>query len=575
MKAEENKRSKNPHKKQVEGIAAVSLLANRINASLDLQETLDAVVSEVVKLVPCSLAEIDLWDEQHQMLILQSIQSTSERSFPVGEVFPPGKGYTGWVVNNRQSLLVSDVDAYTGIQPDILPGELPFKSYVGLPLLAGEHLIGALVLVHDRTGAFDGEDLQLLEAIASQAATAINNARIFQKLDRQHKEIAALFSVASAINNARNLQELLNNALDSIVKVTAATAAAVRLMDKQQNRLSFAASKGLSEEFIALIQPVRLGEGVTGAVALHGEPALITDMLARPISDPVFRSALFQAGIRSRLEVPLHSHQHVVGTLGIASGEIAAFAEDDVVLLTAIGQQLGVAVDNEHLRQEALRKERLAAVGRVAMGVAHDLRSPLGGILRSAEFLSRPEISPKTREKLCRSIISPTRRLINTAQEILDYINGEKLALHFESVHLNEFLDEVLDVMQVDFSDLGIEVVKNYRYDGMIVIDPDRMAQVAYNLLSNARDAMSGGGKFTLNTLRKGDQIEIHFSDTGKGIPAEITTRIFEPFYSFGKKQGAGLGLAISQQIVKEHGGIIRLASNKDQGTSFIVSLPL
>jgi signal transduction histidine kinase len=86
---------------------------------------------------------------------------------------------------------------------------------------------------------------------------------------------------------------------------------------------------------------------------------------------------------------------------------------------------------------------------------------------------------------------------------------------------------------------------------------------------------MSGGGKFTLNTLRKGDQIEIHFSDTGKGIPAEITTRIFEPFYSFGKKQGAGLGLAISQQIVKEHGGIIRLASNKDQGTSFIVSLPL
>jgi len=575
MEAEKNKRSKYQHKKQANGIAVVSLLANRINASLDLQETLDAVVSEVVKLVPCSLSEIDLWDEQRQMLILQSIRSTPERSFPVGGTFPPGKGYTGWVVKNRQSLLVSDVDVYTDIQPDILPGELPFKAYIGLPLLAGEQLIGALVLVHDKAGAFDEEDLQLLEAISSQAATAINNARIFQKLNRQHKEIAALFSFASAINNARNLQDLLDNALDSVVKVTGARAAAIRLSDKRRDTLGFAASKGLSEEYTAVLQPVRLGEGIAGAVASHGEPALITDMLACPISDPKYRSALIKEGIRSWVEVPLHSRQHVMGTLGIASDKPAVFGENDVVLLTAIGQQLGVAIDNEHLRQEALREERLAAVGRVAMGVAHDLRSPLGGILRSAEFLSRPEISPKTREKLCRSIVSLTRRLINTAQEILDYINGEKLTLHLESVHLSEFLDEVLDVMQIDFSDLGIEVVKNYGYDGMIVIDPDRMAQVAYNLLSNARDAMPGGGKFTLNMHKKDDQIEIHFSDTGKGIPMEISTRIFDPFFSFGKKQGAGLGLAISQQIVREHGGTIRLASKKGQGTSFIVSLPL
>jgi signal transduction histidine kinase len=135
-------------------------------------------------------------------------------------------------------------------------------------------------------------------------------------------------------------------------------------------------------------------------------------------------------------------------------------------------------------------------------------------------------------------------------------------------------LDDALDVFRVDLSDLGIEIIRDYHFDGSILIDADRMAQVVYNLISNARDAMPSGGSVTLCTDKVDDWVEIRFSDTGLGVPSELSERIFEPYFSFGKDQGAGLGLAISRQIALEHGGSIRVESEEGKGATFVVALP-
>jgi signal transduction histidine kinase len=131
-----------------------------------------------------------------------------------------------------------------------------------------------------------------------------------------------------------------------------------------------------------------------------------------------------------------------------------------------------------------------------------------------------------------------------------------------------------LDVLQIDFSDRGIEVVRDYRFYGEVVLDTDRFAQVVYNLAENARDAMPHGGKFNITTLSSDEEIDIHFTDTGIGVPTDLHERIFEPFFTHGKYKGAGLGLAIARQIIEEHGGHIRLEHTGDQGSTFIVSLP-
>jgi signal transduction histidine kinase len=183
-------------------------------------------------------------------------------------------------------------------------------------------------------------------------------------------------------------------------------------------------------------------------------------------------------------------------------------------------------------------------------------------------------LSAGTRRKLSQAVVSLARRLINSTQEILDYVRGGPLPLQREPCSLPAFLDQVLPVMEVDFADCGIEVVRDCAYAGSVVMDADRIAQAVYNIAANARDAMPHGGSFTVTTRQVGARIELAFADTGPGVPQGLEERIFEPFYTRGKREGAGLGLAIARRIVEEHGGELRLERSSDRGAVFVVSLP-
>lgn len=744
----ENARLHAEERRRAEELALINRIAQRVNANLELQATLDAIVEAVVELVPCSLVEISLWDPVEEMLSLQAIRCSPERTLRINQVYPPGRGYTGWVVRNKQPLLVPDVEARKDIRPDLLPGELPFKAYIGLPLLCREELIGTLVLVHDQANTFDEKDLRLLESLSEQAAAAIRNARLYKELNglyeetqRKARRLAALNAVASVINQPLSLQEILDQAIAKVIDVMETEAGGIRLLNQETGELPIVASRGLSPELIRNTRSLFLGEGIVGDVARSGIPQVIKEVGREPRESS--SSIMVKAGFHTFAVVPLRAKEVIVGTLGVVTrqqrdftpedmellaaigdqigvavenarlyadlarhvrqleavhavaevvnrtqeldrilneglkqilavtglemgaialanpkdrllsvqasqgmsgefvswldekfeskpleadtwpagidffieepalvhstlprqvieeglrlyAEIPLFAEgqlvgvlivatrgphsftpDEKVLLQAVGHQLGTAIADARLRQEALDAERLAAIGRVATSVAHDLRSPLGGILRSAEFLTRPELAPATRDRLNQSVVSLARRLIHTSQQILDYVQNERLTLQRTPFRLAEFLDEVLSVLEIDFSDQGIEVEKKLAYRGEVCLDGDRMAQVVYNLASNARDAMPAGGKFRVSTRRVGDQVELVFSDTGPGVAEQLVERIFEPFVSYGKRQGAGLGLAIARRIVEEHGGTIRLERVEGWGATFVINLPL
>jgi GAF domain-containing protein len=571
----ENARLYARERRRIEELATVNRVARRIGASLDLQETLDGIVEAASELVPCALAEISLWDGERQMLTLQALRCEPERAFPIGETYPAGKGYTGWVVRNRQPLLVPDVSIQQTIRPDLLPGEIAFSAYVGLPLLAGDELIGTLVLIHDRANAFDEEDLQLLERLAMQTVVAIRNASLYEELARRHRELAALNAVATAINQALDLETLLTGAVEQVIQVVGADAGGIRLLDPVSRCLTLSFSQGISAKYVAAVRDLRLGEGIVGHVALTGKPALVADMQEDRRLQPRVLAALRKEGLRSFAVVSLRSRQETVGTVGVVSYTPGAFGAEDLELLTAIGRQLGVAIENNKLRQQALEAERLAAVGRVATSVAHDLRSPLGGIIRSAEFLSRPELSDNTRQKLSHAVVALARRLINTTQEILDYTRGGRMALRLTTCSLPEFLEQVIEVLRLDLSDQGIEVLEEWDYAGNVQMDPDRMAQVVYNIAANARDAMPEGGRLTIATQQVDGWVELCFADTGPGVSPELVESIFEPFVSHGKREGAGLGLAIARRIVQEHRGEIDVESPAEGGAIFRVRLPL
>jgi signal transduction histidine kinase len=367
---------------------------------------------------------------------------------------------------------------------------------------------------------------------------------------------------------------LLQQALERVIEVTHAHGGGIRLLSPDTHEVVLAAHHGLSDAYIQALASLPLSQEIVGWVARTGQPTLSEDMWIDPRIGPDVRTLLKEAGYRSLAQVPLCVQDRVVGTLGLVASPPGFFEEDDLRLLSAIGNQIGAAVANAELRQEALTAERLAAVGRVATSVAHDLRSPLGGILRSAEFLARPELSADTRHRLSQAVISLARRLMNTSQEILEYVRGEALPLKRSPCSMAEFLDEVLAVLEVDFCDRGIEVVRDYGYSGEVVMDADHMAQVIYNIAANARDAMSHGGTFKVTTCRCDDQVELQFSDTGPGVPEDLRIRIFEPFFTHGKREGAGLGLSIARRIVEFHGGRVWAEATPGQGAAFHVTLP-
>jgi two-component system, NtrC family, sensor kinase len=566
----ENARLYEIERRQAEEMRILNELAHRINASLDLQATLDAIVSAAADLIPCALAEVSLWDEQSQRLTLAALRCDAERAFPLGRSFPPGEGYTGWLVRHRRPLLVSDVEAHQEIHPDLLPGELPFRAYAGVPLRAGEALAGTLVLVSERTGAFDAGDLRLLEALAHHSTAAIQNARLYQEANRQNRILSALSAIAEVVNRPGDLDMILSEGLRQVLAVTCLDMGAIALADSSSGRLALQCQEGMPTRLEAWLR------GKLGQKSLEGWPQGEGFQIEEiPPDGPGVPPPIREAGIRQIAEVPLFAEGALVGVLSITTREPRPFTSEERALLQSIGHQLGTALANARLRQELLMAERLAAVGRVAASVAHDLRSPLGGILRSAEFLARPELSPAMRQKLSQAVISLIHRLINTSQQIMDYVHKEKLPLKRSPCSLSTFLDGVLAVLDVDLSDRGVEVVRHYDYQGQVVIDADRMAQVFCSIAANARDAMPQGGMLTVTTRQHGEQVEMQFSDTGPGVPDELRDQIFEPFFTFGKREGAGLGLSIARRIVEEHGGELRVEGNQERGATFVLTLPL
>ncbi|UCC64836.1 MAG: GAF domain-containing protein [Anaerolineae bacterium] len=129
----ENARLHGEERRRVEEMTVLNELTRRISASLDLQATLEAIVTAAAELIPCALAEISLWDEKTQMLTLRALQAEPRRTWPLGISYPAGPGYTGWLVGHKKPLLVPDVEARQDIRPHLLSGELPYQADAGVP----------------------------------------------------------------------------------------------------------------------------------------------------------------------------------------------------------------------------------------------------------------------------------------------------------------------------------------------------------------------------------------------------------------------------------------------------------
>lgn len=228
---------------------------------------------------------------------------------------------------------------------------------------------------------------------------------------------------------------------------------------------------------------------------------------------------------------------------------------------------------NSHFISEVMRNERLSLVGSMANSIIHDLKNPICIVRCCADLIENDTPKDSRTRELTAMIDKAVDGMLSMTQELLDYARGST-SLKKECVSIWRMLDELSEQSLRLLPGLNVQFVKHIRYAADLDIDLARFTRVMSNLIKNSSEAMPGGGILTLTTDLVQNQVVIRLSDTGKGIPAEVLPRLFEPFVTHGKSHGTGLGMAIAKSVVDAHGGKISVASIPGSGTTVDIRLP-
>jgi signal transduction histidine kinase len=288
--------------------------------------------------------------------------------------------------------------------------------------------------------------------------------------------------------------------------------------------------------------------------------------------------------MKAGVAMPLVAGDRLVGFLACWDERVTeSFASDEIAALIEVADRCALVIENSKLYQAMKERDRLAALGEMSAGLAHEIRNPLAAIKGAAQFLD-PQKLPQEEGEFLKIVVDEVNRLNGVVTQFLDYSRPLKPAMGPSDV--NEILERTFKLLQPDVpSEVTVELDLAPGVP-RVACDPEQLKQVFLNLALNAFQAMPRGGRLRVSTrvqrddlafwregARKADAVEIRFHDSGPGVPEEARESIFVPFYTT-KEKGTGLGLAICQRIVKAHAGTIGVRSPPDGGAEFLVSLP-
>ncbi len=469
-----------------------------------------------------------------------------------------------------------------------------------------------------------------------------------QALLERVSELKTLNSVGDALTCAVRLDDLVRLVHRHTMSQLSAHAVSVALLDAERDTLEFKIC--IRDDCEIASRTTASGKSCTDWVAAHREVLYVPDMrkdkertLAPPLAECTESKGV---DVRSWLGVPLIAENNLVGVLSIMNDSARAFDEPTLELLTTIGTQVGKVVNtarlyeeleaaqraaeswskeleqkvgertgelneareeleslNEDLEQRVEKRTqelrdmqtkivesgRLAAVGELAAGVAHELNNPLAGMLGYAQYdLEKLKDAESMSESDLKSVVNHLTFIESGAQRCAEIVANllrfaETSRCASTDVDINELIEETLGFTGREFSSRGIDLKIDLADEILEVVgDPRQLQQVFANIVLNARKAMHSGGRLSVTSARVGardggdDSVAISFGDTGCGIPNEDLVRVFEPFFSTGEVgEGSGLGLSVSYGIVKDHGGDIDVESKVGVGSTFTVLLPL
>ncbi len=390
-----------------------------------------------------------------------------------------------------------------------------------------------------------------------------------KSIEIRYNKLQRLIEASKIINSTLDLNKLLGLILNSATQSIEADRGTLYLVDDVKKELWSKVLQGT--DMVEIRLPI--GKGLAGFVAETGETILIPDTYADPRFNPEIDR---RTGYRTRnmICMPMKNKDgKIIGVFQLLNKNQGSFDTDDVSFIDALSAHASVAIENAHMAQEMVANERLSAVGKMASVIIHDIKNPMGTLRVYAQVMKRKSGNEEA-NKLADEMIHQVDRFVNMTQEILDFTRGVS-ASNFQELEFFDLMNGVLEFIQKDLEKNNIRLKKFAQFKGIVDLDQDKIVRMFYNIASNARDAMPQGGTLTVTTIEQNGYVRIDFTDTGTGMPEEVKKRIFEPFMTYGKKHGTGLGMSIVKKVIEDHNGTIEINSVMGKGTTITIYLPI
>ena len=495
------------------------------------------------------------------------------------------------VRENNFNLLITDLKMPKVDGIAVLREIKKVNPYIEVIIITGYPTI-ELAVDAIRIGAFDfickPFDMQAL-------LTTIERSLEKQKFSINYfklSELTALFEMNKTVVADTSLDALLAKILDSALEVTRAKCGSLMLLDEKREELRIKVGRGLSQEIIDNTR-LKIGEGIAGRAAKEGIPILVADAREDCLSIPLVSRAI-------------NSPRDVLGVINISdkiSGE--SFTQREQTLLSVLAGQAAVTIENFMLFNEVQKKiidlkraieqlnlaqgqliqsEKLAALGRFATGIAHEVKNPLGIILGGMEFLELKLPHAENEVKTAvRKVEEATLRANVIVQNLLKFARPSESKT--EKLEPKALIEDTLSLFKFRIPLSKIKIETDFSKDSFYVeVDRSQIEQVLFNILMNAVEAMPGGGEIKIKTYKTVIQefsasnpfCVIEIVDTGEGIAKEDLGKLFEPFFTTKRdRKGTGLGLFMSRMIVENHKGKLLIESVPHKETSVKVVLPV
>jgi signal transduction histidine kinase/DNA-binding response OmpR family regulator len=570
---------------QAQEFNALYTVSQKVAALFDIEEILKLVVTAAVNLTEAEEGALMLLDNNSGELYLRASCSSDEdrvRNLRVKVT----DSLMGRVLRSGRPILLDRNDLLK------IKTSLLVKAIVSVPMIVGGQAVGVLSVYSLQPGRhFREHDVHLLSTLADSAAIAIRNAKLYHDVRRTADRFAALAEIDRRISESLDLHTVLERIVTHARDLLQAADSEVYLLDEASQMLRAVVAVGdFAEEIKA--RPLRLGEGIVGAVAQSGVAEMVNAVENDPRSvnipnTPEEHEALLCA--------PLVAKSGLLGVMAVVRiGSQPAFERLDFEFFTALASQAVIAIENARLydferRQTAKLSEALAQQQELdrlknafIQNVSHELRTPLAIIRGYAELMvggELGELSPEQQESV-EVMARRTRMLSKMLDDLLTILAAETHKLEKELVDLARMAQLAVTDFQAPAKQAGLTLAASIDPDvPKIYADAIHMRRVLDNLLGNALKFTPEGGRISVSVSHIHDEVILIVSDSGIGISPEHLGKIFQRFYqadgsSKRRYGGVGLGLALVKEIVESHDGTVNVTSEVGHGTTFRITLP-